>query len=194
MSRGRPIKFDPDQAAEAAMQVFWARGYESASTAELLQAMELSRSSLYQAFGNKEQLFIRCLHRYRDGLLKRLREQLDAAPSATQFLRELFLGTAASAGSDRARLGCLVFNSASELGNRTDPAALSASDSVERIAALFRTAVARAQREGDIDPATDARALADYLTLGMAGLRTLIKSGVSPERAADAARFVLRGL
>lgn len=194
MNRGRPIEFNPEEATRAAVQVFWARGYDSASTGELLQAMKLSRSSLYQAFGNKERLFVHCLHRYRDDLLARLRAQLEAAPSAMHFLRDLFLGTASSAGSDRARLGCLVFNSAAELGHQAGLPAVTASESIDRITAFFRDVVACAQQEGDIDAHRDTQAIADYLTLGMAGLRTLLKAGIPPERARRAAENVLRAL
>ena len=194
MTRGRPIAFSPDEAANAAMRVFWARGYDSASTRDLLEAMGLSRSSLYQAFGNKEQLFLEALRRYRETLVGRLERRLEAAPSAMTFLETLFRETASEAGSDRAALGCLIFNSASELGQRGDPPSRQASESLAAITALFHQAVARAQAQGDIAPERDADALASYLTMGMAGLRTLLKSGADIAQAGQAAELLLEGL
>ncbi|RCV91188.1 TetR/AcrR family transcriptional regulator [Billgrantia montanilacus] len=191
MTRGRPIAFSPDEAASAAMQVFWARGYDSASTRDLLEAMKISRSSLYQAFGNKEQLFLEALRRYRGNLIDRLNHRLEASPSALGFLRELFVETAQESGSERAALGCLIFNSASELGQRGDIAAIEARRSVQAITALFHEAVVRSQAEGDIASDRDALALATYLTLGMAGLRTLLKSGAAPAQTEAAAELLL---
>ncbi len=63
MSIGRPLQFDPEQVLDAAMQVFWASGYDATSLQDLLQAMRLSKSSFYQTFGSKQQLFERCLRR-----------------------------------------------------------------------------------------------------------------------------------
>ncbi|MFC3284936.1 TetR/AcrR family transcriptional regulator [Litchfieldella rifensis] len=191
MTRGRPIAFNPDQAVSAAMQVFWARGYDSASTRDLLEAMQLSRSSLYQAFGSKERLFLEALRRYRENLIDRLHRQLEASPSALAFVEGLFRDTARDAGSERAAIGCLIFNSASELGQRGDLPSREAGESVRAITELFRQAVMRAQSEGDIDPQRDARSLATYLTLGMAGMRTLLKSGADAGEATRAVELVL---
>ncbi|WP_181421956.1 TetR/AcrR family transcriptional regulator [Halomonas sp. LBP4] len=173
------------------MQVFWARGYESASTRDLLEAMNISRSSLYQAFGNKEQLFLETLRRYRGNLIGQLNRRLEASPSAMAFLEGLFGETAREAGSERAGLGCLIFNSASELGQRGDLAASEARRSVEAITGLFQEAVMRAQAEGDIAADRDSLALATYLTLGMAGLRTLLKSGADRAQVEAAAQLLL---
>ncbi|MDI5921442.1 TetR family transcriptional regulator [Halomonas sp. LR5S13] len=194
MRRGRPIAFSPDEAANAAMQVFWARGYDNASTRDLLEAMHLSRSSLYQAFGNKEQLFLEALRRYRESLLGRLGRRLEAAPSAMAFLASLFRETAQEAGSDRAALGCLIFNSASELGQHDGLPSQHARQSIAAITALFQLAVTRAQAEGEIAPERDAAALASYLTMGMAGLRTLLKSGADAGQAGQAVELLLDGL
>lgn len=194
MTRGRPIAFSPDEAASAAMQVFWARGYDAASTRDLLAAMHISRSSLYQAFGNKEQLFLEALKRYREALTDRLGRRLAAAPSAMAFLEALFRETADEAGSERAALGCLIFNSATELGQRADQPSHHARQSLAAITELFHRAVVQAQREGDIAPERDARALATYLTLGMAGLRTLLKSGADIDQARQAVALLLEAL
>jgi len=67
MPRGRPRKFDADQALDAALTVFWRKGYEGASLQDLTAAMGISRPSLYAAFGNKESLFRRVLDRYAEG-------------------------------------------------------------------------------------------------------------------------------
>ncbi|MFC3390854.1 TetR/AcrR family transcriptional regulator [Aidingimonas halophila] len=177
------MNFNPEQALSAAMHAFWAQGYQSASTQALLTAMQLSRSSLYQTFGSKEALFIEALSRYRTTLLRNLEKRLDDAMSARRFLETLFHDTAADAGSERAAWGCLIFNSANELGHQNNLPSRHARQSVTAITDLFQHAVEQAQQEGDIDPEHNARSLALYLTMGMAGLRTLLKNGATAEEA-----------
>ena len=67
MAMGRPREFDVDKALELALQVFWSKGYEGASMADLTEAMGITKPSLYAAFGNKEELFRKALDRYVDG-------------------------------------------------------------------------------------------------------------------------------
>jgi AcrR family transcriptional regulator len=64
---GRPREFDVDEALERAMQVFWARGYDGTSLTDLTGAMGITKSSMYAAFGNKEQLFRKAVKRYAEG-------------------------------------------------------------------------------------------------------------------------------
>ncbi|WP_275288873.1 TetR/AcrR family transcriptional regulator [Halomonas elongata] len=173
------------------MQVFWTHGYGQTSTRGLLKAMQISRSSFYQVFGSKEQLFLEALERYRATLIERLRRRLAIAPSAQSFLETLFLDTAGEASSDRASLGCLIFNSVGEI-NQLDPASsVAARDSMAAITDLFREAVLQGQADGSITAAHDADTLAHYLTLSMAGLRTLLKTGGDGHQAQAAARLVL---
>lgn len=176
------------------MRVFWEQGYHASSMRDLTGAMGLSKSSLYQTFGDKEKLFIVCLHRYRDDLLERLEHRLDSADRAIQFLGDLFFETAESAQSEQARLGCLIFNSATELGQGESPAARQAQECVQRITSVLMRALSRAQREGDIDTRHDRAALAHFLTAGIAGLRVLIKTGATRQQARATARHLLRAL
>ena len=62
--RGRPLAFDPEQAIDAAMRVFWLKGYEGASLADLTQAMGINKPSLYAKFGDKRGLFLAAIDHY----------------------------------------------------------------------------------------------------------------------------------
>src|SRR5258706_6469288 len=67
MAMGRPREFDVEKALDLALQVFWRKGYEGASMADLTETMGITKPSLYSAFGNKEELFRKALDRYVDG-------------------------------------------------------------------------------------------------------------------------------
>ena len=82
---GRPREFDPDEALESALQVFWEKGYEGASLTELTGAMGITKPSMYAAFGNKEQLFRRAVERYTAGPSSGTPR--DLRPTATEHWR-----------------------------------------------------------------------------------------------------------
>ena len=86
MPLGRPREFDADSRLDRAMEVFWQRGFEGATLPELTAAMGINRPSLYAAFGNKEQLFEKCLDRYVSGPAGYIRQAL-AAPTAPRSSR-----------------------------------------------------------------------------------------------------------
>ena len=78
LQKGRPREFDAEDALDRALEVFWRKGYEGASLAELTEAMGINRPSLYAAFGNKEALFRLAFDRYADGPAAYTREALEA--------------------------------------------------------------------------------------------------------------------
>src|SRR6516165_10911793 len=85
--RGRPREFDTDAAIESAMDVFWSSRYYATSLPELLEATNLSRGSLYAAFGDKRGFFLRALDRYIADSLTRLDTELDPRKDALEGLR-----------------------------------------------------------------------------------------------------------
>jgi TetR/AcrR family transcriptional repressor of nem operon len=194
MSRGRPLEFDPDEALGAAVHVFWTKGYEATSLTDLLDAMALSKSSLYQSFGSKQQLFERCLRRYADDLTSSMRTSLLGGASPRRFIEETFMAVARTAESPAGDRGCLVANSASELGQRDPSLATPVANGLARFTDVFREAVARAQAAGEISAHSEPRALATCLVACMNGLRTLIKAGASRRAAIETARLMLKAL
>jgi TetR/AcrR family transcriptional repressor of nem operon len=107
---GRPLEFDPDKAIDAAVEVFWCKGYEATSMTDLLEAMNLSKSSLYQTFGSKQQLFKRCLSRYVDRLSAEMTQELEEASSGRSFIEDTFVSIANTAQQPEGTKGCLVGN------------------------------------------------------------------------------------
>lgn len=195
---GRPLEFDPDSALDAAMQVFWTQGYERTSMQDLLTAMNLSKSSLYQAFGGKQRLFRQCLTRYTDMLADRLREGLAGAASGRRFIED-FLGSVLAdveggAAGDARRRGCLVMNTASEFAQSEADIARDVADSIGRFRGVLQAAVERAQREGDIPPERDARQLANFLVSSMSGLKNQAKAGADTDTLKGIIAMILKVL
>jgi len=194
MKLGRPLEFDPDVALEKAMQVFWSQGYEATSLQNLLEAMDLSKSSFYQAFSNKQRLFERCIEHFRNEQVHRLRQALDQAPSGWAFLEQCLYALAEEARGPEKPRGCLIMNTATEFAGRDPAVAQQVATGIEKLTGVFVAAVQRAQAEGNIPIEHDAPVLARYLVSSISGLRTMVKAGARPETAHDIACVVMTAL
>lgn len=192
---GRPREFDQDQALEQAMQVFWAKGYESASLCDLIEAMGLSRSSFYDTFGGKNELFIATLDRYSDtvlaGFTGKLRARGEALGSARAAIEEIFAMAVDSAASPKGQRGCYLGNCAVEISASDPAAAARIRAGMSATENAFHDAVLTGQDQGEIARDHDPRALARSLTASLNGLRVMAK--VKPGKTAlrDIARLAL---
>ncbi len=176
------------------MQLFWRKGYEATSLADLLKAMRLSKSSLYQAFGNKHELFEACILRYRDMLVADMQAALDRAGSGRRFIEQVFHGVSAETRSSETRLGCLVMNTAAEFGQRDPVIASRVASSTRAFSKVFAAALRQAQRDGEIAADRDPTVLASYLVSSMTGLRTMVKAGASERKVREIANVILTAL
>lgn len=180
MSRGRPIQFDPDWALNAATTAFWSKGYEATSMQDLLGATGLSKSSLYQAFGGKPELFCRCMARYAGEMVHHLHERLRTTASTIEFLRATLMQIAGEGGDTATPRGCLIMNTAAEFGQRNPAFAECVGQGIGRIRAVFQLALSRGQKAGEIRLEPSAAMLADYVISSIAGIRTMVKAGARP--------------
>ncbi|HLF96225.1 MAG TPA: TetR/AcrR family transcriptional regulator [Methylococcaceae bacterium] len=194
MNMGRPLEFDPEQALDAAMGVFWASGYGATSVQDLLEAMDLSKSSFYQAFGSKRQLFERCLRRYRENTAAAMLDGLDQTVSGRRFIADMLYSAAGEACLGEKPRGCLVMNTANEFAQQDATVAGWVAQGVNRFTAVFRAAVQRAQKEGEIAAAKDPEALAHYLVSSMSGLKTMVKAGAGEKTVRDIVPLILSAL
>ena len=194
MTIGRPLEFNPDIALEAAMQLFWRRGYESSSLQELLTTMGLSKSSFYQTFKSKHALFQCCIQHYRQAFNNEMRAQLKETGSAKTFINTLFCNVANETTGPDARRGCLLMNTASEFAQTDSKIAELVSSSIENLIDVFEIAIQQAQQQGDIPSTKDARSLATYLVSSMSGLKNMVKAGADRETVKRIAGIVQSAL
>lgn len=194
MSQGRPLEFNPQQALQKAMDVFWCYGYEATSLQDLLAAMEISKSSFYQAFGSKHELFEACLRLFRERQVARMRRALEKAPSGLDFVRDMVRAAAREATSRQAPKGCLIMNTATELSGRDVVIADLVGEGARQFAAVFRDAVERAQSSGDISRDKEPVVLAGYIVSTISGLKTMAKAGMPAAALDDIANVALAAL
>ncbi|MCP2282245.1 transcriptional regulator, TetR family [Promicromonospora umidemergens] len=140
------------QVLNAVREQFWDAGYAATSLADLMRVSGLGKGSLYAAFGDKRQLFLRVLGNYTEGDHDHLRRVLTEAPRAIDALRMLLEAPNDEGTKSGARRGCLLANSTCELGS-ADPEVLAhAHDTYEASTALIADCVSRAQDEAICRP------------------------------------------
>lgn len=180
---GRPRAFDPDQALDAALKVFWERGYEGASLADLTAAMGINKPSLYATFGDKAELFRKVVDRYLAAQTS-LWDQIFRESSARVAIERLFNAAADSLTSGQNPHGCLLVQSALTCSPESD--AIKKELALRRADgdAMIRARLAHAQTEGELAPDVDVNALSRYFS-------TILR-GISVEASAGTTRQDLR--
>src|SRR5438552_4629709 len=177
---GRPRAFDIDKALDAALKVFWRKGYEGASLPDLTKAMGINRPSLYAAFGNKEELFRKALDRYAEGPAAYVREALNE-PTARAVAERLLGGAVDLLTSPRNPRGCLMVQGALACGE--------AAESVRRELvsrrlageAAVRQRFERALADGDLPADSDPADLARYVVAVIQGMAVQAAGGAGRE-------------
>jgi len=175
----RPREFDESQVLEQAVRLFRRRGYHATSTRDLGDALGLNPSSLYRTFGDKHGLFLRALDRYLESEAERAGAALAGPGSVRDLLRAWLLSmlNETPGHPDNTPFGCLVLNTASELG-ASDP------EASRRVHAAFdgakvgvTDALRRGIEAGELPADTDATAAADLLCTTLIGLRVRKRAG-----------------
>ncbi|MFF2950499.1 TetR/AcrR family transcriptional regulator [Kitasatospora sp. NPDC057965] len=182
----RPRTFDEDRALDAAMRAFWANGYEATSTQDLCEATGLGRSSIYNTFSSKRDLFRRSLDRYNELMTVpqvALLEDVERPPlERIRLLLARVVDGEFAYRPDGRSVGCLTVNTVVELAGRDPEAAAAlARDQEVRLAAL-EAAIGAGQRAGEIAGRRGAGELARFVNAMIAGMRVAAKGGA--DRAA----------
>lgn len=188
----RTKEFDPDAALQSALELFWRRGYEATSVADLVEHLGIGRASLYATFGTKRELYLKALDRYAESRDPLLVAELSQPGPALPAVRALVRRFAAEAAAPDQRLnGCFVTNTAAELAPHDPAAARKVELSWEHIETPLHSALVRAQAQGELARDRDPRALARMLLVLLQGLRVVGKASDDPARVRDAAEQAL---
>lgn len=189
----RPRDFDPDEALVAALQVFWRQGYEGTSIADLVEATGASRYSLYDVFGDKEQLFHRCLEHYGDSAHEGFLAPMRSPDGGLRAVRRYFEQLERQVVGDPERRGCFNVSSTVELGREPATAQwIERNNQIVRDA--IRAALTTAVAQGELRASADVEALTSYLAISAQGLLLQARSGAPPEQVHQFVEVVLASL
>lgn len=177
---GRHREFDVDVALEAALGVFWSKGFEGASYTDLTEATKVERPGLYAAFGNKEALFLRVLDRYFEHYWAYVPAALEKSTSY-EVAADLLAGAVELTTRYPDRTGCLGINAAMAVSDNAEPVRVALVEARASGEQSLRERFERAQLDGDLPATADPSVLAAYLMAVVHGISVQAKAGFPRE-------------
>lgn len=190
----RPREFDEREVLLQAMRVFWSQGYESTSLTDLLKATGLSKSSLYDTFGNKRELFLAAFEIYQQERMRMLNIYLTSEATAYASISAFFHMVLEHARAEEKPFGCMSCNEAVEFG----PHDLQVQQLIERdflgIENALIDAIERGKVDGSIPETKDTKKIARFLMINHQGLQLMARANTEIERLEDALSVMLEAL
>jgi AcrR family transcriptional regulator len=190
---GRPISFDKAAALEAAMLLFWERGFEGTSMADLTQAMGLNPSSIYAAFGDKQALFSLAVKRYMDSRAQYAVKALEE-PTLERVIRTLFDNTVAFLTTPGHPPTCMTLAGAMGCSVDATPARELMTEIRKQNEVAMRERLLRARKSGELSKEINVDDYARYLSSILAGLSIQAANGSTKAELKRTAQMALRHL
>jgi TetR/AcrR family transcriptional regulator, transcriptional repressor for nem operon len=159
----RAPKYKKEETLDRALHHFWQNGYLNTSIEDLVEATGVQRYGLYQHFGSKHDLFLAALRRYEEVYISHRLRDLESEDAGIDAIESVINNLTVFADSPLGRFGCLLCNTAVELGGRDETVDTEVNHYATRLRNAFAKAVTTAQSDGAIDPSADPDSLADFL-------------------------------
>lgn len=176
----RTKDFDEQAVLKQAICLFSRKGYAATSMQDLVEALGISRSSLYDTFGDKHQLYLQALKAYIQESLQDLKKQLSSSSSKKEVIRKFLETTVHDLLNDRQKRGCLLTNAGVELATEDKSVrALVCQGEMQTEQLLFQ-ALTEAQKSGEISKRQSAQSLARFLSNTIKGFQVAVKSNRDP--------------
>lgn len=173
---GRPREFDEEKTLDALLCVFWSKGYEGASYADLTAAAGVERPALYSAFGNKEALFRKVMTRYCDRYLDYIPKALEL-PTARQVVAHMLHSAAELQTRYPETPGCLGISGVLAGSDEAEPVRQTLIELRAAGETLLRERLERAKAEGDLPEAAQPATLAAFVMAVLHGMAVQAKAG-----------------
>jgi AcrR family transcriptional regulator len=190
-TRGRPRSFDKDRALDAALRVFWEKGYDGASLSDLTEAMGINRPSLYAAFGDKEALFRQVLERYEQGPAAYMGEALNE-PTGRGVVERMLNGTVCVLTRPQSPHGCLLVQGALACGDESSAMRKELANRRSAGEVALRKRLKKAKDEGELPTTADPADLARFYMAVMHGMSVQAAGGAARAALESVAETALR--
>jgi len=165
---------------DRAVELFWRRGYGGTSIEDLVRGTGVSRYGLYGTFGDKRDLFLKALGRYRDQVIGPLVAELEAPGAGSAELARFFSRISAWLAGAQGRRGCLMCNTAVELGAEDEMSMRAVGAHFRRLREAIARALQTAKRRGEVPAEVEPRRDADLLLGVVQGAFVLVRGGQEP--------------
>lgn len=172
----RTKDFDESEVLAKAIKLFWQKGYNGTSMQDLVDGLGISRSSIYDTFGDKHQLYLKALSTYRQTQVAVRDGILNAPVEAKIAIRQLMDLTIDQMMRDKQHKGCFLVNSAVETAPHDKEASAIVCQNDQQVENAFYEVIKRGQSNGEIASKQDPRALARFLFNNIVGIQVTGKS------------------
>ncbi|OME77642.1 TetR family transcriptional regulator [Paenibacillus sp. FSL A5-0031] len=173
---GRTREFDEEKALDAAMQLFWEKGYEATSLSDLTSRMGIQRPSLYSAFGDKKELFEAALRKYTMSRAALVRTKLQSYSSVKEAFRHYFEGVVAEEYGENRNRGCFSINTIVELAPHDEKFEILTREHQMYLSVIFLETIERGIQSGELEISVNAKALSQSLIVSLIGLTVILKA------------------
>jgi TetR/AcrR family transcriptional regulator, transcriptional repressor for nem operon len=172
---GRAKVFNEEMILDKAMNLFWQKGYNATSAQDLVDGLGISRSSMYDTYGDKHSLFVKTLKQYRKERIDPVIDGVDGADDIEAYIRSVFEAVKEDAiGENRAR-GCFLVNSAVELAAVDKDVAVIANSILQDTENAITKAIMIGQKKGIFTKKNSAQSMSRFIFNSLNGLRVTMK-------------------
>jgi TetR/AcrR family transcriptional repressor of nem operon len=190
----RPREFDAEDALGRVMRVFWDQGYQASTYDDLTKAADVRKQSLYGVFGDKRSLFLKSLALYRNEALSNARKVMSEADSPLEGIARLLRYAARPPGPKGGPAGCLMANTALELGMSDSDVAAELKRMFRAMEEILTAAVKKGQEQGEITTRFDSSAIGQSLANTINGLRILQNTGATSQQVKTVVEMALAAI
>ena len=187
----RTKTFNETEVIDKAIRLFTAKGYNGTSAQDIVDTLAISRSSLYNTFGDKQGLFMKALDQYYNWSFGQIIQLLKKSTDFAATMEEIFKMVVDQSMETGFENGCLIVNSASEISGHNSDVAAFIRKSMHRVEDALFKAIDRAQKHEFISKKHSARALAGFLFNTLVGLRLMAKAGAEKKSFENIVRLSL---
>lgn len=172
----RTKDFDEQAVLQKAICLFWNKGYNGTSMQDLVEGLGISRSSLYDTFGDKHQLYLKALDAYQLQYGSQLCKLTGESASAKDAIRQILDLVITDLLADEQRKGCFVVNAGIELASHDQDVNKMICQTEQQLEQAFAKVIRSGQEKGEIDKSKDAQALARFLNNTVKGMQVSVKA------------------
>ena len=188
----RCVEFNEVEKIEKAMNVFWEKGYNATSMQDLVDAMQINRSSLYNTIGDKHQLFMRCIGYYFNNAMCELKQKVAKETSAKAALIKVITDKADwIVACDK---GCLCMKTTFEIAPDDNAVRNQMSKNNDVFIEFMATVVQKAMDDGEMDSSEDAALMAEYIATSFTGWKQSYILHKDPIKIKKMSEFLIKNI
>ncbi|GEC78854.1 TetR/AcrR family transcriptional regulator [Flavobacterium aquatile] len=186
----RTVEFNECEIIDKAMNVFWEKGYQATSMQDLVDAMQINRSSIYNTIGDKHQLFMKCISSYFDNAMLEIKEKVAKETSAKQALINIITDKASWIVD--CEKGCLGIKTVFEIAPEDNEVRKLMSQNNEIFLQFLAEVVQKAIDDKELDGSEDAILMAEYIMTSFTGWKQSYILDRNPIRIKKMSEYLIK--